>query len=714
MRRLWGLGVLVMVTGAQAQTVAGVDPQVRAVPADGGLLLEWNALAGSGPVTIRRQEPGAPLSAIVAQLDAGVTSWLQPQFDAGTRALFQVQRTQAMSVPGVSWLLAGVEAPFRDDQGVALVLVDDVNAVRLRPRLETLEDDLRDDGFTVLEELVPRAEPPPVVKARIVAAFGRANGRPLHVLLLGAIPRAFSGLQAPDGHSDHFGAWPADPYYADLAGLQYTDVSAGGVGAFTNDAGDGKFDQSNTSAVECALGRVDFEGMPAFGADAGTAQLGRYLDKTHRFRLGLSPLPRRALVRPTFGYFGGEAFGRAGYRDGPVITGASPETGPFFPRLEEDGGVLLAWGDGAGGPTSANNVTNTAELASRMPLTRFMGLFGSYFGDWNYQNALLRAALGSGETVASLWYARPQVPLFALGALESFGEAFSRDTGFRRRSMPVYQALLGDPTLRLFYPRRVPSLSAAPQVQTVTLAWAPVTGEPQLLGYHVYRSLPGGSPVRLTAVPTSQLSFVDATAMPSTTYEWRVVAVVRESTGSGSFWNHSLGARALATTLVFDAGTSFDGGPMADGGSQADASVDGGAPDAGRAVDAGAVDAGAMDAGAVVDAGVFVDAGGFADAGPSPDAGLAVDAGALDAGELDAGASVDGGDGGPASADAGSPSDAGLGGAEDAGVLPLPLPDAGMGMDEGPAAMGCQCHSTPQLAWLLLAAALRRRGRRLR
>jgi uncharacterized protein (TIGR03382 family) len=713
-------------TSSWSQTLQGVDPHVFARPSDGGLLLQWNALANSGSVTIRRGLPGQQ-AAVVTVLDAGATSLFEPVFDAGTRAIYRVQRTQQGGFGGEAVVLAGVEAPFIDDPGVVLVLVDDVNSMRLRTQLDQAVRDLRDDGFEVVEQAVPRTETPPQVKARISAVAAAATGRRVQVMLLGAIPRAFSGLQSPDGHSDHYGAWPADPYYADLTGLNFTDTSRGGVGAFFNDAGDGKFDQTFTSTVEVAVGRVDFEGLPVFGADAGTGLLGRYLDKVHRFRTGAAPLPRRVLVRPNFGYFSGEAFGRAAYRDGTAILGIEPENAAFFPTLELDGGVLLAWGDGAGGPTSASGVTNSAELAMRVPQTRLMALFGSYFGDWSYSNALMRTALGSGEVVASYWYARPSVQLYALGALESFGQSYARDTSFAYRSMPVYQALLGDPTLRLFYPVQVTSLAAQPGVNGVQLSWPPYTSR-DFLGYHVYRrSLAGGTAGRLTARPVGTESFLDTTALPSTTYEWRVVAVVRETTGSGTFWNHSLGARSVATTLAMppvDAGVmvdggSIDGGSITDGGSAVDAGavvdagvlVDAGVTtDGGSVVDAGAViDGGsAVDAGVLVDAGVFVDAGVTIDGGSvAEDAGVEIDAGALE----DAGAAEDAG----LLVDAGVAADSGVviesdAGTSDGGYVPLPLEP--MPTEPTPAVGGCGCSGAGGALPLLLLAGLIRRRRR--
>lgn len=71
------------------------------------------------------------------------------------------------------------------------------HSVRLRTQLDQAVRDLRDDGFEVIEQAVPRTETPPEVKARIAAVATAATGRRVQVMLLGAIPRAFSGIQGP-------------------------------------------------------------------------------------------------------------------------------------------------------------------------------------------------------------------------------------------------------------------------------------------------------------------------------------------------------------------------------------------------------------------------------------------------------------------------------------------------------------------------------------
>lgn len=664
MKRLIVLTVLVGCSWQSvAQTVWGADPHVTASAADGGLVLQWNALADAGLVTIYRQPVGATAASLLAVLDAGTISYGVEQ-PVGQRVAYRVLRNQPGGYGGETWIVAGDLVPFRDDQGAVVVVIDQTNEALLRLRLDEFENDLRDDGFDVVEVVTARGSLAPALKAQLVAAKQQWQGRLRAVVFLGAVPRALSGLQNPDGHPDHYGAWAADPYYADLDGT-FTDTFVGGTGAFANDAGDGRFDQSTTpTVVDVAVGRIDFEGMPQFGADAGTRLLAAYFDKVHDYRSGAVVVTRQAVSRSSFGYFGGEAFQRAGYRDGTAILGTEPlnvSTADFFPTLVADAGVLLTWADGAGGPTSVAGALTTTDLTTVQLRTRFLGLFGSYFGDWNYQNDVMRAALGSGLVTHSLWFARPTVFLHALGSLESFGDAFARTQALSFRSMPIYQALLGDPTLRLFYPARlVGTLATSVKPASVELQWSAGTAT-GLLGYHVFRKRQGDltAPVRLTANPVTLTTFIDATVQPDTSYEWRVVPVVKEKTGSGTFFNHGLGIRAVATTASapIDAGT--DAGE-----------ADAGAPDAG-ATDAGTDDAGTFELDASVDSGTEAD-GGTDDAG-------------VDAGERE---------------DAGN--DAGFLDQPDAGLLEPMLPVQG----------SCGCTSAPALSLALLALVARTRRRR--
>jgi hypothetical protein len=79
---------------------------------------------------------------------------------------------------------------------------------------------------------------------------------------------AVSGNICPDGHPDHYGAWPSDGYYADLDG-SWTDVSvnnsASGKDKNQQYSADGKFDQSTfPTSVDLQMGRFDMRNLPLY------------------------------------------------------------------------------------------------------------------------------------------------------------------------------------------------------------------------------------------------------------------------------------------------------------------------------------------------------------------------------------------------------------------------------------------------------------------
>ncbi len=588
----WLLAALLFTPAAWAQTVEGLDPHVSAAPGvgPGQLLLTWGARPDASGFTLRRRAgPGLPWVE-VAQLPGNATDWVDEDAPWGATVEYHVMKESASGPTGNAYLLAGADVPFEDDRGAVALVVDDGTAEALAEKVARLEDDLRGDGFGVTQITVRTDDSPPDVKGQIAGAQAHWGGRLRAVLLLGAVPRPFSGLLSPDGHPDHEGAWPADGYYGEFS--QWTDMlNLGGVGAFANGSGDGKFDHSVwPGKVEVSVGRVDAEGLPAF-SQGPHGLLSRWLDRNHAYRHGAERFAPRAYVRDSFGYFGGEAFSRIAWRDSAAVLGVAPGTeGGFFDVLEDPAGYALAFGCGGGSPTSASGVAHTSDFASRAPRAAFLGLFGSYFGDWAYENNLLRAALLSeGSVMATAWFARPYLHLHPLGALRSFGDAFlasannsgaDYDTGFGARG--VHQALLGDPTLRLFVLRPPSGLALEVVEDAVHLSWTAPSDE-EVDGYHVYRRWHLEPEERLTLQPTAASSFVDPDGAPGETYDYRVVAVKKVTTGSGTFIQHSQGLRAqggrpagaVADGGVEGPGDPADAGVRPDGGAEEDAPLEG-------------------------------------------------------------------------------------------------------------------------------------------
>jgi hypothetical protein len=587
------LCVLASAGAARAQSVADLDPHIRvtasSMPAP-VITLRWNASTVAQSFIVRRRESPEDGFAMVAMLGPTATSYEDRSVMAGRSYEYAVQRRSPMGATiasGEAYVLAGIDIGFRDDPGVVAVVVDEETAAAQAMKLSRYEDDLRADGWSVVSVRVRRTATPPMVRAALQMVATEHGDRFATAVLLGAVPRAFSGQLRPDGHSDHEGAWPADAYYADLDGTWTDTRDYPGMNFNANRAGDGKFDQSVIpSTLELAVGRVDAEGMTAFNA-MPTELIGRYLDRNHAYRVGEFTARPRTWVSDSFGYFMGEAFSRAAWRDGNVVFGADPESGrPFFDALEDPaGGYAFAFGCGGGNPQGAAGVGSTMDFARRMPRSVFVGLFGSYFGDWAYANNFLRAPLfAQPGALASLWFARPWAHLHGLGAMRSFGDEYLRtvqgsgyDVGAAR--MGVHQGLMGDPTLRMFTTRPPTMLRATATDDGVALAWG-ASPESGIVGYHVFRveasRVDRAAAQRLTMTPVTETSFVDRSGTPSVEYRYRVVAVARITTGSGSYDNHSLGvsARAAPRAPALDAGAATDASGPASDGSAADSASD--------------------------------------------------------------------------------------------------------------------------------------------
>lgn len=556
MRHALVLGVLLICAVAHAQTVSDLDPHLQAIvtASPPSLRLQWTALVNCSGIDVARRVPPDKTWKSVATLAANVTEWTDTTIAVGTKVEYRVTKNASSGVTGYAWLLGGIEVPFDDKPRRALVVVDTDTSTALATKLQRLLDDLTAEGWDAALATVDKAALPAAVKS--VIQKDSSDHQTAAVFLVGAVPRAFSGCINPDGHPDHLRAWPADGYYADLDG-NWTDTQAVcPTSTPPNVAGDGQFDQSSfPSPLDVAVGRLDATDMPAFAPLTATDLTGRYLDRDHDYRAGITAIKGRGFISDGFGYFSGEAFARVAWRDCSSIFGTLPDSGqPYFTALESADGYTFALGDGGGNPQGAGGVGSTSDFVTRTPKAVFVGLFGSYFGDWSYQNDFLRASLLSpGTGLTTMWFDRPYAHLHSLGALQTFGEAFvasanssmsygmDYDTGYGAGY--VHQALLGDPTLRIFVTRPPAGLTATPSLTGIGLAWSASPDADQ--GYHVYRGQ-----TRLTPTPIATTSYDDGAAPEGALSSYRVVAVQHLTTGSGTFLNHSPGAMAQATRPV--------------------------------------------------------------------------------------------------------------------------------------------------------------------
>jgi len=445
-----------------------------------------------------------------------------------------------------------------DSRGKILIFVDTVTADALGVELVRLKNDLRGDGWWPIPFHTGPSSTVQSIKNQILASYNEDPANVKAVLLLGSIPVPYSGNNAWDGHTpDHTGAWPSDAYYAELNGI-WTDATVDNAvpnrAANKNIPGDGKFDQSYLpSTVELQVGRVDFSKIDAaaFGAADHVGLMKRYLDKNHRWRIGDYTVENKALVDDNFGYFGGEAFGSNGFRNAYPLVGESNIVETDFFEGTESQSYLLGYGCGGGNYNGASGVGSSSNFATDSINVVFSNLFGSYFGDWDFEsNPFMPSALASrGGILTCSWAGRPHHFYQALASGETIGYCTKEtmNAQFNSAYPPssgrggAHVALLGDPTLRAHVVKPATNLVLSDlNCQSVELSWT--ASVDTVAGYHVYRAPSQDGPyTRLSTNLITDTNFMDNNPIPDTLY-YQVRAIKNVSApGGGVYANNSIG-----------------------------------------------------------------------------------------------------------------------------------------------------------------------------
>ncbi|HHM20886.1 MAG TPA: T9SS type A sorting domain-containing protein, partial [Bacteroidetes bacterium] len=366
---------------------------------------------------------------------------------------------------------------------------------------------------------------------------------------LGHLPVPYSGNIYPDGHvENHWGAWPADAYYADLNG-SFTDTlinnTSAQLPANHNVPGDGKFDQSAIpTPVEVAVGRVDLYDMPAFGND--DVELTRhYLQKAHLFKTAQRQARRRALVDDNLNVVLASP-AASGWRNfAPMFTADSVQALDYFSSMRT-GSFLWSYGCGGGTHQSADGIGTTTDFAADTLQNIFTMLLGSQFGDWDNTDNFLRAPLASPSwTLTNCWAGNPPYTFhqMAMGQPVGYGLLATQNAtadDYYPGPALVHTALLGDPSLRLHYVKQPTGLVLNKTDNAVQLKWSAPENE-TIAGYYIYRldSL-SGQFVRLNDLPLTDTIYADIFP-PDGLHTYMVRTLKLETSGSGSYFNLSLG-----------------------------------------------------------------------------------------------------------------------------------------------------------------------------
>lgn len=531
------------------------------------ITLSWIQTDSTTPLSysIQRKRAGAGAWEPATALPGSATQFVDGAIEYGTAYEYQVVRSMP-TYKAYGYIQSGIGVPLVDSRGRVVLLVEREIATPLAVEIARLEGDLVGDGWTVRRHDVVRTDSVAAVKALIVREYAADPASLQAVFLLGHVPVPYAGRIAPDGHSDHLGAWPADVYYGDIDGNwtdTYVDYVQPGSARLSNVPGDGKFDQAGSpSAVELQVGRVDLAHLPGRVAGVPTfpdevALLRQYLNKNHAFRHGQFQPQRRAVVGDYFGPMDGEAFAASGYRSFAPLVGPREivnlnsqygnTAGVWIPTLAANA-HLLAYGCGPGSFTSVGGIGSTTDIVHRNVRSVFTLMCGSYFGDWDTEDNVLRGLLATPEAgLAAVWSGRPHWFLHPMGLGETIGYSArlvqnNAAAAYRNQVMTasglVSIALMGDPTLRL-HPIAPPlTLTGSLSAAGVALTWSGSTEA--VTGYHVYRSTSASGPfTRLTIQPLTDTRFTDPDGTTGLTYMVRASRL--ELTPSGSYENASQG-----------------------------------------------------------------------------------------------------------------------------------------------------------------------------
>jgi len=442
---------------------------------------------------------------------------------------------------------SGIKVPFVDSRGAVLLLVDDTFSSTLAQELMRLECDLICDGWKVKRLEIGRNSEVTEVKEQIVNAC-QDDSTINTIFLFGHIPVPYSG-NIMSAHSNHCGAYPADIYYAELDD-EWTDFYVNNTTASRpenhNVPGDGKFDNTFIeSGVDLQVGRVDLYDMPAFPFDEA-GLLGYYLEKDHNFRYGIVQPERRGLIDDNVGTLGGLAPCAAGLRYFSAMFGASNVNNfDYFTTLQNES-YLWSQGAGGGSYTSCGGVGTTNDFATKTVLTVFTMLYGSYFGDWDNSNNLLRAPLAAqGMPLTCCWAGAPVWDFhhMALGETIGYSTLITQNNinlyAPADRAYQVATSLMGDPTLRLHMVLPASRLETIGGTNGVNLSWNP---SPDIIeGYHIFRAETiYGDFIRITGDPVSGIQYTDLSPLSGNNV-YMVRALKLETSASGTYYNLSQG-----------------------------------------------------------------------------------------------------------------------------------------------------------------------------
>ena len=496
-----------------------------------------------------------------ASLKATDTLWKDTDVKLGMEYEYNIEKVNGLTLVGVTYLLSSIEKPVIHSRGNVLVVVERNLALAVKPELANYMKDIAADGWKVLTLQVNSTDSVKAVKREIMK-MDKSSGGIRALLILGHVPVPYSGNfgqdnifnYPPDGHKpDHNGCWPTDAYYAiDFNDWTDENETTDKVTRTQNQnlPGDGKFDNVIfPGTVKYYTGRVDLSNMSKF-TKSEIELTKQYFQKAHDFRYAITKTVEKGVIEENFAASAG-FFASTGWRNFSVMFGPKNIIEADYLNTCRKENILFGYGAGAGSYTSCGGVATTDSFTKTKGAV-FNMLFGSYFGDWDNANNMLRAPLCATENgLTNAWAGRPWWQNHAM----ALGDPIGYSTMVTQNNLTTYQGyvfnnsvtigLMGDPTLRLHMvapPTNVMAVADGNNTK-VNVTWNAST-ESGVLGYYIYRSgneLSNNVP--LNSTPITDTKFTDNSPYQGNNY-YLVKTVKLTTSASGSYFNLSHGAPA--------------------------------------------------------------------------------------------------------------------------------------------------------------------------
>lgn len=441
-------------------------------------------------------------------------------------------------------IVSGIKVPLEEKRGHAVVVIDETLHPQISDALDTYYRDLAGDGWEVTGVVTRPDESVQSVKDKLAKVY--VPGEEHVFVFVGQVPVPYSGSTSYDGRADHAGAQPSDAYYADLESTPslWQDRSVRKTESTSsrhhNEPKDGKFDPDQvTSDFEASWGRIYFADMNSFGDEATLTN--RYFAKLHRWKQGAVEVPARAIVDERIA--GKDPVGRHGWNLSSIVGTEQVFAGSW--RTTRDYPFLFGFAADESGYQRMGHVTSADRYLAHDHQVVFNGFSGAYLGDWHSPDNLLRAPLcqekfGLVSVLASSPPWEHQLQYMAMGKHIGYGMRFAEvGVPLGLSNSTVHKSLMGDPSVRIAYPKPISDIEAEGTDDGVRIRWT-ADAESQVHEYRVYRSgqeLNGYE--RAGIVDGATAEYVDADPGANTFYMVR--AVVLTNSASGSYYNASTG-----------------------------------------------------------------------------------------------------------------------------------------------------------------------------